>query len=308
MRFEPDKKLHSREHLLADDLSRMLAEPKRFAAYLGIAKLYDESDLRALARRVLEKEDLPPDVRGKYFFAALRGLWKKSGIQFKRRKKKRKKVKNIVEKQKTILKEPHKTLRTHTRPIDTENIANSRIQKLIAAMKETLKNTSDGVGLAAPQVGESLSLFIVSEEAEEIDRSAADIDRVQQRVTSGTVDVALSRLDDAHNVGQLSEAIKHGWKYYVFINPIVKKKSRKKVDGPEGCLSVPGTFGTVARFEKITVTAYDETGKKFTRGASKFFARVIQHELDHLEGILFIDAAKNLVKTAPRIHDASHKN
>lgn len=72
MRLTPDKKLHSREHLLADDLSRMLGEEKRFAAYLGIAKRYYESDLRALARRVREKRDLPPEARGKYFFAALR--------------------------------------------------------------------------------------------------------------------------------------------------------------------------------------------------------------------------------------------
>lgn len=89
MRLTPDKKLHSREHLLADDLSRMMGEPKKFAAYLGIAKLYYESDLRSLARRVLEKEDLPIEARGKYFFAALRGLAKRTGVKFKRRKKKK---------------------------------------------------------------------------------------------------------------------------------------------------------------------------------------------------------------------------
>lgn len=94
MRLTPDKHLHSKEHLLADDLSKVMAEPKKFAAYLGIAKLYYESDLRALARRILEKEDLPPETRGKYFFAALRGLNKKPGVKFKnfkRLKKKRKK-------------------------------------------------------------------------------------------------------------------------------------------------------------------------------------------------------------------------
>lgn len=74
MRLTPDKKLHSREHLLADDLATMMGEPKKFAAYLGIAKRYYESDLRALARRVREKEDLPSEARGKYFFAALRSL------------------------------------------------------------------------------------------------------------------------------------------------------------------------------------------------------------------------------------------
>lgn len=81
MRFTPDTHLHSKEHVLADDLSIMLSEPKRFAAYLGIAKLYYESDLRALARRVLEKADLPIEARGKYFFAALRGLAKRPGSE-----------------------------------------------------------------------------------------------------------------------------------------------------------------------------------------------------------------------------------
>lgn len=89
MRLEPDKKLHSKEHMLADDLTRMMEEQKRFAAYLGIAKRYYESDLRALARRVLEKEDLPRDARGKYFFAALRGLDKRPGIKFKKRKRRK---------------------------------------------------------------------------------------------------------------------------------------------------------------------------------------------------------------------------
>lgn len=89
MRLEPDKHLHSKEHLLADDLSRMMSESKKFAAYLGIAKLYYESDLRALAKRVLEKEDLPLEARGKYFFAALRGLEKKPGVKFKRKKRKK---------------------------------------------------------------------------------------------------------------------------------------------------------------------------------------------------------------------------
>lgn len=95
MRLESDNKLHSKEHVLADDLTRMMGEKKRFASYLGIAKLYHESDLRALARRVLEKEDLPQEARGKYFFAALRGLYKKPCVKFKRIKKRREKPKKI---------------------------------------------------------------------------------------------------------------------------------------------------------------------------------------------------------------------
>ncbi|MDP3764000.1 MAG: hypothetical protein Q8Q95_00045 [bacterium] len=72
-----NRKLHSKEHLLAEDISRLMHEPKRFAAYLGIAKLYHESDLRGLAKRVIEKNDLPMEARGKYFFGALKGLVKK---------------------------------------------------------------------------------------------------------------------------------------------------------------------------------------------------------------------------------------
>lgn len=77
MRLTPDTHLHSREHLLADDLSQMMLEPKRFAAYLGVAKLYYEDDLRTLAKRVVAKRDLDPKSRGKYFFGALKGLEKK---------------------------------------------------------------------------------------------------------------------------------------------------------------------------------------------------------------------------------------
>lgn len=78
MKFERDTHLHSREHVLADDLSRVMLEPKRFSAYLGIAKMYHESDLRALAKRVVAKPDLDPQNRGKYFFGALKGLAKRT--------------------------------------------------------------------------------------------------------------------------------------------------------------------------------------------------------------------------------------
>ena len=76
-KFERNKHLHSREHVLADDLARLMLEPKRFAAYLGIARMYHESDLRALAKSVASKPDLDPKNRGKYFFGSLKGLQKK---------------------------------------------------------------------------------------------------------------------------------------------------------------------------------------------------------------------------------------
>lgn len=71
--------LHSKEHVLADDLSKTMLEPKKFAVYLGVAGMYEESDLRALARSVSEKKGLDPQNRGKYFFGALRRLERKSG-------------------------------------------------------------------------------------------------------------------------------------------------------------------------------------------------------------------------------------
>lgn len=84
--------------------------------------------------------------------------------------------------------------------------------------------------------------------------------------------------------------------FKVFINPKIKKISKKKQIVPEGCLSVEGVYGAIKRAEKLTVEAYDEKGKKFTRGASGLLAQIIQHEMDHLNGILFIDKASKLEK------------
>lgn len=103
--------LHSAAHLLADDLSREMREPARFGAYLGIARRYYESDLRALARRVCEKENLPADARGKYFFAALRGLPRTASAKIVRGlapiRATRKKKKTRKKKSKRIIKKSH---------------------------------------------------------------------------------------------------------------------------------------------------------------------------------------------------------
>ncbi|TSD05143.1 MAG: peptide deformylase [Parcubacteria group bacterium Greene0714_36] len=177
-------------------------------------------------------------------------------------------------------------LREKAVDIPTASIREQKIRRLIGSMKATLAATPDGVGLAAPQVGESLRLFIVSEEAEEVDR--AEKGGWQRRAKENPAE----KSEEPYK--------KRVWKYYVFINPIVKNRSRRTALGPEGCLSVPGKFGTVKRHEKITVEAHDEHGKKFTRGASRFFARVIQHELDHLDGTLFIDKAGELISVPPK--------
>lgn len=184
---------------------------------------------------------------------------------------------------KPIVKNPNKVLRRNAPPV--ADFSDKKLKKLVPDMKETLANTPDGVGLAAPQIGASLRVFIVSEEAEEIDR--AEKKGWEQR-----------RKENPEMHNEKPYEIRK-WKYYTFINPVVKNTSKKKREGPEGCLSVPGKFGIVDRHEKITVEAYDEHGKKFTRGASRFFARVIQHELDHLKGTLFIDKAEKLFTQTP---------
>lgn len=179
-----------------------------------------------------------------------------------------------MSKQLRIIVSPTPPLRQIAKEVPFEKIKSREIQDLISDMKETLKNTADGVGLAAPQVGESKRIFLVSEEAEYVDNK---------------------KLPENEERKPGDPQKKRNWKHFVYINPVVKKISKGKIEYPEGCLSVPGKFGIVKRNEKITVEAYDETAKRFTRGASKFFARVIQHELDHLNGGLFIDKVEKFI-------------
>jgi peptide deformylase len=90
-----------------------------------------------------------------------------------------------------------------------------------------------------------------------------------------------------------------GTKFYAVFNPKIEKMSDDKVIYEEGCLSVPGTWGDVERPDKIIVAGFDKTGKPAKIKARGLLARVFQHELDHLNGKLFIDKAKNLHHSAP---------
>lgn len=90
------------------------------------------------------------------------------------------------------------------------------------------------------------------------------------------------------------EASPHLKKDLVLVNPTFEVLSKKKEVDTEGCLSVPGTFGKVKRFNHIHVKAWDEKGKELDFEAKNFFARVIQHEYDHLQGTLIIDKAKDM--------------
>lgn len=85
-------------------------------------------------------------------------------------------------------------------------------------------------------------------------------------------------------------------KPFIFINPKLYRKSFKKVKAEEGCLSVPGVWGTVKRHAAVSLVALDREGSKVKLRATDMFAVVLQHEVDHLNGILFIDKAKKIGK------------
>lgn len=161
-----------------------------------------------------------------------------------------------------ILSKENKILREKAKAV--ENPRSPEIKKIVAKMAEAMFNEPDGVGIAAPQIGESLQVFLVAKDF----------------------------LDPMASVKSKSDKRKKD--FMVFMNPSVKKFSQKKANDIEGCLSVRGVYGEVARSEKLNIEYTDENGKKHARGASGLLARVIQHEVDHLNGVLFIDKAKNL--------------
>ena len=124
-----------------------------------------------------------------------------------------------------------------------------RFRKFLDDMAETMY-ASDGVGIAAPQVGVTVRACVV------------DVDKKSR---------------------------------YDLINPVITMREGSVVDN-EGCLSCPNLFGDVERAEKVRVEYLNRFGKKKTLDADGLLARCIQHELDHLDGKLFIDIAKNITK------------
>ncbi len=129
------------------------------------------------------------------------------------------------------------------------------LQTLIDDMVETMR-VAPGVGLAAPQVNVSWRLIVVEFGSEDDD-----------------------------------EAPK---KLYTLVNPHITRASAEKVIGTEGCLSVAGLIGDVERSLAVTVKAQDRHGKPVTIKAQGWLARIFQHEIDHLDGVLFVDRAISL--------------
>ena len=173
----------------------------------------------------------------------------------------------------TIVQTGDKVLRETAKEIGLAEIKSAKIKNILAQMTKALSAAKDGVALAAPQIGIPLRIFIVLKEYTE-NKTAQELKEIQEKKTP------------KQNKPEI----------VVFINPKITKISKKKQAVKEGCLSVTGIFGTVSRAEKVTLEAYNEKGEKFSRGASGLLAQIFQHEMDHLNGILFTDTAYNLEK------------
>lgn len=141
-------------------------------------------------------------------------------------------------------------LRKKSKPVEQ---ITPEVLDLIKKMKESLANAENGVGLAAPQVGVNLQLFVI--------------------------------VDDLAKDG-----------HTVFINPEITQISKKIALEEEGCLSLPGEWKELPRADKVTIKATDENGNKFKVKAKGIAARLMLHEIDHLNGVLFVDHLKKTKK------------
>ena len=149
----------------------------------------------------------------------------------------------------------HPVLRATARSLEKSEIKSAVIQKLIDDMIDTMTEYH-GVGLAAPQVHEDVRIFVAA-------------------------------LDAGDDDDEESEPI-------AVINPEISIVGSDVVEDWEGCLSIPDVRGRVPRAREITVRAFDRTGARIELSAHDFPARVIQHEADHLDGVLFFDRMKSL--------------
>jgi len=144
---------------------------------------------------------------------------------------------------------------------------------IVAAMKEALAAEKYGVAIAAPQIGVGLRIFVV----------AGHVFAIQKEEDPDT----------------------HQYPAAAYFNPRIIDSSRKTLLMNEGCLSVRGDhpdgmlWGNVPRAEKVKIEYQDESGKKKTAGASGLLSQIFQHETDHLEGILYVDKAKELYEDQP---------
>ena len=173
----------------------------------------------------------------------------------------------ILEHMKEIVQDGAPILREIAKPVPKEMFGTAELAAIITDMTEALDKEPEGVALAAPQIAVPYRLFIVRE------------DRVVP-----LPEVAENKASPAPEP-----------KVEVYINPEIIKTSRRKALGEEGCLSTRGIYGAVNHHERVTVSASHPDGTRFTRGGGGLMAQVFEHEIDHLNGELFIDHAEHLI-------------
>jgi peptide deformylase len=156
----------------------------------------------------------------------------------------------------------HPVLRARARAIDAGEIKSPRVQKLIDDMFDTMREYQ-GVGLAAPQVHEDIRVFVAG-----FAPAARDEDDEEEDETEPVPLMAL-------------------------INPEIAVVGDEVEEDWEGCLSIPDIRGRVPRARQVVVRAFDRRAKRIELKATGFTARVIQHETDHLDGVLFFDRMKS---------------
>jgi peptide deformylase len=152
-------------------------------------------------------------------------------------------------------------LRKVARSLSAEEIRSKDIQRLIGYMRDTMRD-APGVGLAAPQIGESLQITVIEDKAE-----------YQKGLTAK----------------QLSERQRVPVDFHAIINPQLDLLTLPDVSFHEGCLSIPRLMAMVARSPSVRVTCLDEHGERRLIEAAGWYARILQHEIDHLQGRLYTD-------------------
>lgn len=172
-----------------------------------------------------------------------------------------------------IVQDGEPVLRKKALPVPEELFGSKELSAILRDMEDTLDAQPDGVAIAAPQIGIPYRIFVVR------------YDRTLPSPPDGepypTADIG------------------------VYINPQFTRTSKRRIEMDEGCLSVRGIYGKTRRFNRATVRARAEDGAIFERGGGGLLAQIFQHETDHLEGILFIDHATDLVEIRrERDHDA----
>ncbi len=175
-----------------------------------------------------------------------------------------------------ILQKDCPILREISKPISTKDITSKEIGEIISDLQKAIDFQADAVAISAIQIGKPIRLFVIS-----------------KRIFSILEELNGEKTKDTEK------------KDLVFINPKIKKLSKDKQLIEEGCLSVRYVYGKVSRSSKVTVEYLDENGKKITRGFSGLFAQVVQHENDHLDGILFIDKAVDIQEVSKEDYEKS---